>query len=46
VTSMIEFAGEFEVMEDAEDGLDDLHEFGGAAAVSLASGARHVVVCG
>ena len=30
VASAIEFAREFEVMEDAEDGLDDLHEFGGA----------------
>jgi hypothetical protein len=30
MTAAVEFTGEFEVMEDAEDGLDDLHEFGGA----------------
>src|SRR5581483_7478135 len=29
VAAAVELAGEFEVMEDAEDGLDDLHEFGG-----------------
>src|SRR6202012_79359 len=38
VTAAIEFTREFKVMEDAEDGLDDLHEFGGARALlSLAT---------
>ena len=37
VASTIEFARQFKVMEDAEDGLDDLHEFGGRwALLSLA----------
>jgi hypothetical protein len=27
MASVFEFAREFKVMEDAEDGLDDLHEF-------------------
>ena len=33
VAATIEFAREFKVMEDAEDGLDDLHEFGGPQAL-------------
>src|SRR6185437_5380402 len=37
VASAIELTREFKVMEDAEDGLDDLHEFGGRwALLSLA----------
>ena len=30
---MFEFARQLKVMEDTEDGLDDLHGFGGALAV-------------
>ena len=41
MTAAVKFAGEFKVMVDAEDGLDDLHEFGARALLSLArSGAR------
>src|SRR5580658_5238079 len=44
VASMIEFAREFKVMEDAEDGLDDLHEFGGPQALLSLARAEEALV--
>jgi len=44
VAAAIEFAREFKVMEDAEDGLDDLHEFGGARALLSLARARAALV--
>src|SRR6185437_12647633 len=46
VASAIELTREFKVMEDAEDGLDDLHEFGGRWALGEFSKSNDTVLRG